>query len=143
MHSAFIPTHNETLSVAAMCVCNPDRSPVGIHAETQPRLQMALRIVDHLRRRFARFKSATGRTRCGELGAHFLDLRRQLLRRPPRKSLRCCVTVPSNFATLTMCLFQELVEQHRVYRFIANSHYLSLLIANDQVRINLLYFLGY
>ena len=27
-----------------------------------------------LRRRFARFKSATGRTRCGELGTHFLDL---------------------------------------------------------------------
>jgi len=23
--------HNETLSVAAMCVCNPDRSPVGIN----------------------------------------------------------------------------------------------------------------
>ena len=27
----FIRTHNETLSVAAMCVSNPDRSPVGIH----------------------------------------------------------------------------------------------------------------
>jgi len=27
-----------------------------------------------LRRRFARFKSATGRTRCGELGAHLLNL---------------------------------------------------------------------
>ena len=45
----------------------------------------ALGIVDHLRRRsapadsfcgeFARFKSATGRTRCGEPCAHFLDLR--------------------------------------------------------------------
>jgi hypothetical protein len=34
-------------------------------AETQPQLQPALKIVDHLRRRFARFK----------LGAHFLDLR--------------------------------------------------------------------
>jgi hypothetical protein len=44
-----------------------------------------LGIVDQLRRRsatadssfgeFARFKSAPGRTRCGELGAHFLDLR--------------------------------------------------------------------
>jgi hypothetical protein len=29
--------------------------------------------VDHLRRSFARFKSATGRTRCGELCAHLLD----------------------------------------------------------------------
>jgi hypothetical protein len=27
----FIRTHNETLSVAAMCVCNKDRSPVGIN----------------------------------------------------------------------------------------------------------------
>ena len=27
----FIRAHNETLSVAAMCVCNPDRSPVGIN----------------------------------------------------------------------------------------------------------------
>ena len=41
-------------------------------AETQPQLQPALRIVDHLRRRLARFK----------LGAHFLDLRRKELRAP-------------------------------------------------------------
>jgi hypothetical protein len=27
----FIRTGNETLSVIAMCVCNPDRSPVGIN----------------------------------------------------------------------------------------------------------------
>jgi hypothetical protein len=27
----FIRTHNETLSVVAMRVCNPDRSPVGIN----------------------------------------------------------------------------------------------------------------
>jgi len=26
----FIRTHNEALSVVAMCVSNPDRSPVGI-----------------------------------------------------------------------------------------------------------------
>jgi hypothetical protein len=26
-----IRVHNETLSVVAMCVCNPDRSPAGIH----------------------------------------------------------------------------------------------------------------
>ena len=26
-----IRMHNETLSIAAMCVCNPDRSSVGIH----------------------------------------------------------------------------------------------------------------
>jgi hypothetical protein len=33
--------HNETLSIAAMRVCNPDRVPVGI-AEMQPQLQPAL-----------------------------------------------------------------------------------------------------
>jgi hypothetical protein len=27
----FIRTHNETPSVIAMCVCNPDRLPVGIN----------------------------------------------------------------------------------------------------------------
>jgi hypothetical protein len=27
----FIRVHNETLSVVAMCVCNPDRSPARIH----------------------------------------------------------------------------------------------------------------
>ena len=27
----FIRVHNETLSVVAMCVCNPDRSAVGIN----------------------------------------------------------------------------------------------------------------
>jgi hypothetical protein len=27
----FIRMYNETLSVIAVCVCNPDRSPVGIH----------------------------------------------------------------------------------------------------------------
>jgi hypothetical protein len=32
----FIGLHNETLSVVAMGVSNPHRSPVGIIAETQP-----------------------------------------------------------------------------------------------------------
>jgi len=27
----FLRVHNKTLSVVAMCVCNPDRSPVGIN----------------------------------------------------------------------------------------------------------------
>jgi hypothetical protein len=27
----FIGAHNEALTVIAMCVCNPDRSPVGIN----------------------------------------------------------------------------------------------------------------
>jgi hypothetical protein len=38
----FIRMHNETLSVAAMRVCDEDCSPVGINAETQPQLQPAL-----------------------------------------------------------------------------------------------------
>jgi len=81
----FIGTHNVTLSLAAMRVSNPDRSPVGIYAGDAAPAPTGLGIVDHLRRRpatadpscgeFARFKSATGRTRCGELGAHSLDLR--------------------------------------------------------------------
>jgi hypothetical protein len=27
----FIRVHNETLTVVAMCVCNPDGSPVAVH----------------------------------------------------------------------------------------------------------------
>ena len=59
-----------------------DRRPVPQPPPSRPDLSSripgpdaALGIVDHLRRRFARFKSATGRTRCGELHAHLLDLR--------------------------------------------------------------------
>jgi hypothetical protein len=51
-----IRAHNETLSVVAVRVSNPDRSPLGISL---------LIVADHLRRRFARFK----------LGAHLLNLR--------------------------------------------------------------------
>ena len=39
-----------------------------------------------------------------------------------------------------MC-FEELVEQHRVYRFVANAHNLSFFIASDKLRIHFLYFL--
>jgi hypothetical protein len=34
----FISAPNETLSVAAMGVCNPDRAPLQSTAETQPKL---------------------------------------------------------------------------------------------------------
>jgi len=47
--SAFIRPHSETLSIAAMCVCNPDRSPLEPIVETHPQLQPALGIVDRLR----------------------------------------------------------------------------------------------
>jgi hypothetical protein len=33
----FVRSHNETFSIAAMCVCNPDRLPVGINGcDTAP-----------------------------------------------------------------------------------------------------------
>jgi hypothetical protein len=39
----FIRMHDETLSVIAMCICNPERSLVGIKiAEVQPQLQPVL-----------------------------------------------------------------------------------------------------
>src|SRR5260370_26931710 len=37
-----IRMHNETLSIVAVCVSNPDCSPIGSIAETQPQLQPAL-----------------------------------------------------------------------------------------------------
>ena len=64
----FVRTHNEPLSVA-MRVNNPARSPVGISL---------LIVVDHLRRRFARFK----------LCAHLLDLGCLLVQ--TRSELRNC-----------------------------------------------------
>jgi len=54
----FIPTHNETLPVAAMCVSIQIVSPSESTAETAFPTPPVLRIVDHLRRRFARFKLA-------------------------------------------------------------------------------------
>jgi hypothetical protein len=38
----FIRVHNKALSVVAVRVRNPDRSPLGIHGSTQPQLQPAL-----------------------------------------------------------------------------------------------------
>jgi hypothetical protein len=38
----FVSVHNETLSIAAMGVNNPDRSPLESTADTQPQLQPAL-----------------------------------------------------------------------------------------------------
>ena len=62
-----------------------------------------LGIVDHLRRRsatadsssgeFAPFKSATGRTRCGELSVHLLDLRGLLV-----ETAVSCATVACSIA---------------------------------------------
>ena len=52
--------YSSLLTVAAMRVSNEDGS-----LRQSPQLQSVLGIVDHLRRRLARFK----------LGAHFLDLR--------------------------------------------------------------------
>ena len=35
----FLRVHNEMLSVAAICVCNPDVRPLESIAETQPKLR--------------------------------------------------------------------------------------------------------
>src|SRR5215831_3229685 len=41
-----------------------------------------------------------------------------------------------------MVLFEKLVQQHRVYRFVANAHNLSFFIASNKLRIHFLYFLS-
>ena len=99
----FIRTHNETRSVAAVCVSNPDRSPVAIIAETQPQLQLALLrfsaalliVVDHLRRSFARFK----------LRAHLLDLRSLFF----ELRLMRCLTTSGRSPPLSMASNSETV----------------------------------
>src|SRR5437660_10593572 len=40
-------------------------------------------------------------------------------------------------------LFQKFIEQHRVYRFVADGHDFSIFAAHYQIRINLLYFFSY
>src|ERR1041385_7311343 len=67
--------------------------------------------------RFTQFKSATGRTCCGELRAHFLyacgkGFNLLLLR----------VNLPTRF--------EKLVEQHRVHCFIAHSVSLALFVTS-------------
>src|SRR4026207_1624347 len=39
-------------------------------------------------------------------------------------------------------LFQELIEQHRIDRFVTNGIDFAILVTSDQIRINLLYFLS-
>jgi hypothetical protein len=50
----------------------------------------SLIVQDHLRRMFARFKSATGRTRCGELGTHSPHACSELLRRSNENEFTLC-----------------------------------------------------
>jgi len=38
----FVGVHNETLSISAICIGNPDYSPVAIHSRHQPKLQSTL-----------------------------------------------------------------------------------------------------
>ena len=40
-------------------------------------------------------------------------------------------------------LFKELIEQHRVHRFVANTHNFPFVVANDQVGVYLFYLLSY
>jgi hypothetical protein len=108
--------------VAANC----SNAPVFVRASA------ALGIVDHLRCRFARLKSATGRTRCGELGAHFPDLRSLLLELGAQElnfsPLLCAnrleiVRQSRDRRLLFLNLFvllEELVQQHRVHLVVAN-----------------------
>ena len=98
----------------------------------------ALGIVDHLRRRFARFK----------LCAHFLQARSKRFNlllllcygrfQSDRRFLFRVISVPAPFV-----LFEELIEQHRVHLVVAHAVGLSFLVAHHQVGIHLFYVLGH
>src|SRR4029077_20148168 len=85
---------------------------------------LLLTVQNCLRRRFARFKSATGWTRCGELCADLLDLRCLFLH-------GCCKTRNrgSQFLHFAM-LLEELVEQHRVHCVVAHGVGFSVAIVD-------------
>ena len=86
-----------------------------------------LGIINYLRRRSARLK----------LCAHLLQA--------GSKSFNLLLLLSNNrFQVLhLMMLFEELVEQHRVYRFVAHGVELSFFIPHHQVRIDLFYFFGH
>ena len=87
----------------------------------------ALGIVDYLRRGFARFN----------LRAHLLNLRGLLfeLRREDSHSLLQLL----DFAVF----FEELIEQHRVHRFVAYRVRLALLVTHHEIRIHLFHLLDH
>src|SRR5437773_11165604 len=105
--------------------------PLESIAEIQPQLQPALvivgdlRIVDHVRRRPARFN----------LCALFLQARSKRF-----NSLLLARNARLQFLDFAM-LFEKLVEQHCVHRIVTNAIGLPLLVATHQLGINLFYFL--
>src|SRR5439155_20460746 len=105
--------------------------PAIFDADPLPILQ------DDPRCRFLRFKSATGRTRSGELRAHFLQTRNKPFNLP----FQACDDDPL-FLNRTMFL-EELVEQHRVHRIIADGVWFSFRVTYHQSWIYVLYFLGH
>jgi hypothetical protein len=108
----FFSVHDKGFSVVAMRVRNPDLSPVGINRrDTAPtptgfgEIVGDLRIVDHVRRRPARFN----------LCAHFLQARSKRF-----NSLLLARNARLQFLDFAM-LFEKLVEQHCVHRIVTNA----------------------
>jgi len=99
---------------------HPIVRPLESIADTQPRLQPALGIVDHPRCWLARFK----------LVAHLLDLRRLLFH-------RCDEICHRWFQLLSLfVLLEKLVEQHRVHGFVAYREHFPFGIPSHQIRVS-------
>jgi hypothetical protein len=103
---------------------------------------------------FARFKSTTRRTRCGELCVHFLDLRCLFVE--TRSELRKCrlevlLLVRDRRFQFSDCrllclhlavLFEKLVEQHRVHHLVAHAFQLAFIVAIHQSGVHFFHLLG-
>src|SRR5205823_5171856 len=101
--------------------------PAASTAETQPQLQPTLGILDHLRCRFARFK----------LCVHLLEAH-------SKRFNLLLLTHRIRFQFLYFAvLFEELVEQHRVHRFVAHSVRFALLVTSYEIGIHLFHFLSH
>ena len=85
-----------------------------------------LRIVDHLRRRFARF----------ELGAHFLQARSK------RLNLLLLACDGRFLPAFLRCSLRNSLSNMAFTVFVTNGVNLAVVIADDQVGINLGYFFG-
>jgi hypothetical protein len=90
-------------------------------------LQPALGIVDHLRRRFVRFK----------LGAHLLEAHSESF------NLFLLFGYCCSLLLHRAMFFEKLVEQHCVHLVVAHAVRFSFVIAHYQVRINLFHFFGH
>src|SRR6266508_3526998 len=144
---------SKTVNVRLMILLRKRRNQVSEMGLFCSARRTLLIVQDHLRCRsatadssfgeFGRFKSATGRIRCGEPTGHPLKLRR-LLFKPGQHNVHFLFLFFNgglqflDFAVL----FEKLIEQHGIDRFVADRFRFAIPMPGHKVGIDLSHFLG-